>query len=56
MEYIGAVIAGIILIGGIFALHYAGLGIGAWQQYRAGKAEDQTAEWQAFKKAFEVKK
>jgi hypothetical protein len=56
MEYIGAVIAGIFLIVGIFVLHYAGLGIGAWQQYRAGKAEDETPEWQAFKDAFEVKK
>jgi len=56
MELIGGVLAGIFMLLVIFGLHYAGLGIGAWREYKAGKAVDETVEWQAFKDSFEVKK
>lgn len=56
MELIGAVLAGIFMVILIFILHRAGLGIEAWREYRAGKSVDETAEWQAFQRSFEVKK
>jgi len=56
MELIWGVLVGIIIYGVGLCLHRAGFGIGAWREYRAGKAVDETVEWQAFKDSFEVKK
>jgi hypothetical protein len=50
-----AVLATFFLILTAFCLKAGGL-LEKWRDYREEKAVDNTEEWQAFQKAFEVKK
>jgi len=51
----GAILATFFLILTAFCLKSGGL-LEKWRDHREEKAVDRTEEWQAFKKAFEVKK